>query len=284
MSSKNKKYTWITKELLYDLYWNQNKDSVEIAKLLDVSQATISKYMINFDIPRRSFSESQKLNNIEKLKYWQNKEWLYNEYIINNKSSYTIAKEVNSVASTVFRWIKIFNISTRNKSESQIGKKISDVARQKMSKAKIGKKISPKCAEKLRESLIGRTLSEETRRKISQSLKGPNHPLWKGGEYQHKYCFKFNNKLKEEIRNKFNRRCYLCDRNESTKRRLGIHHIDYDKLQGCKGKKWALIPLCESCHCKTLSNKHHWFNLFINYWVINSEINFNAYSTAYSAD
>jgi len=87
-------------------------------------------------------------------------------------------------------------------------------------------------------------------------------PAWKGGTSFYPYCPKFNEVLKEQIRNKYNRKCYTCGKNEvdnylSNGRtiKLSVHHIDRDKEQGCNGKKWALVPMCVSCHAKVHSCK-----------------------------
>ena len=65
------------------------------------------------------------------------------------------------------------------------------------------------------------------------------------------YCRLFNEKKKEEIRNRDNRVCRLCNKNEILNcRRLSVHHIDGDKMQGCNDKKWYLASLCLSCNTK----------------------------------
>jgi len=134
------------------------------------------------------------------------------------------------------------------------------------------------------------TQREEVRKKISNTLKGRKHteeernnitigvtnkwaecgypligeksPLWKGGISFEPYCPKFNNQLKERIRIKYGRKCFLCGCFENG-RKLAIHHVDYDKTQGCNGKEFRLIPLCGSCHGKTTTkNRDHYTLLF----------------------
>jgi len=80
------------------------------------------------------------------------------------------------------------------------------------------------------------------------------------------YCDKFNYKCKESNRDKFYRKCFLCGKLE-TKRKLDVHHVDYDKKQGCNDKKWLLVPLCQSCHGKTSGNqknRDYYQNLILN--------------------
>lgn len=75
---------------------------------------------------------------------------------------------------------------------------------------------------------------------------------WNGYSVQGAYCEKFDEACKERIREKYNRLCYVCDKNEKDNgRKLDVHHIDMDKEQGCNGHEWKLIPLCKRCHGKS---------------------------------
>ena len=40
--------------------------------------------------------------------------------------------------------------------------------------------------------------------------------------------------------------------------KLDVHHIDYNKGQGCSEHEWRLIPLCRSCHIKTNHDREKW--------------------------
>jgi len=137
-----------------------------------------------------------------------------------------------------------------------------------------GKTHSKETRAKLRAIAIGRIMTEETRIKISQTLKGSftseetrdrnkgknnpmygrtgeTHPNWQGGISFEPYCSKFNNQLKESIRNHDNRTCVLCGTGEiQNGQRLSVHHIDGDKMQGCSGKSWYLCALCRSCNSR----------------------------------
>ena len=84
---------------------------------------------------------------------------------------------------------------------------------------------------------------------------GKNNPNYNGGKSFEPYCEKFNERKKEEVREQYNRKCYICGKDEKeniTKTgkqyKLSVHHIDNDKEQGCNGKKWKLAPLCLHCH------------------------------------
>lgn len=121
--------------------------------------------------------------------------------------------------------------------------------------------------DKLSKILKGRSVSEPYRTILVNRMKsqcGENNPNWKGGKSFEPYCKKFNENIKENIRNKFKRKCFICGKTEDFKK-LDVHHIDYNKGQGC-GYSWSLIPLCHTCHTRTTNSRHYYFNLLNNYW------------------
>lgn len=102
----------------------------------------------------------------------------------------------------------------------------------------------------------------------SENNSGKNNPSWLGGKSFEPYCPKFNNQKKEDVRNKYNRKCLVCGKDEKTNgRKLDVHHVDYDKDQGCDGKKWELVPLCKSCHSKTGNGNRLIWNCYIKYLI-----------------
>lgn len=166
------------------------------------------------------------------------------------------------------------SIEARQKiSEARKGRKHSPETLQKMSASLkgngLGKTQSSEAREKLSKYRQGKKHSEETRRKMSEAAKGVHsrelNGNWKGGIKEYRYCSKFNDDLKEQIRDTFGRKCFLCG-SEENGRKLDVHHCDYNKGQGC-GQRWSLIPLCRKCHAKTNGNRHFYFNLLSNYWV-----------------
>ena len=109
----------------------------------------------------------------------KNKKWLKNEYLIEKKSTYQIAKEYKIDRSTICYWLKKFNISRRSKSEANKGKKFSDEHKIKMSDAKKGKKQSDETKQKISDALKGcegnrkgKKHSDETKQKMSDAKKG----------------------------------------------------------------------------------------------------------------
>jgi hypothetical protein len=106
---------------------------------------------------------------------------------------------------------------------------------------------------KARTSLFFREI-ERTREwceRIAISNSGENSHTWKGGVSFIPYCYKFNPRRRRAVRDFFNNRCICCGTHVSELRtNLHVHHIDHDKMQGCVGKPFNLVPLCDSDHSK----------------------------------
>ena len=118
--------------------------------------------------------------------------------------------------------------------------------------------------EKRRKSNI-LACTPEVRKKISKSLSGLNHYNWKGGISFGEYCSKFNNQLKQSIRDKYDNCDYISGIHKSicnSNRKLDVHHVDYNKQQGCNNHDWKLVPLSKSNHVKTNFNRSFWNKLF----------------------
>lgn len=107
--------------------------------------------------------------------------------------------------------------------------------------------------------MLGKHLSEETKHKISVANSGEKGGSWIDGRSFLPYCKKFNEGLKEQIRNRDNRTCQCCGDKENGSK-LHVHHIHYDKLN-CYPD---LISLCMVCHNKTQTNRDYWETFFIN--------------------
>ena len=129
---------------------------------------------------------------------------------------------------------------------------LSDETKSKMSISKIGK---------------NNPMYGKIRPQISERMKGKNHPNYKGGISFLPYCYLFNGKKKEEVRNRWGRVCILTDLMRSTlglesgfdnfegheifsKEKLSVHHVRGDKMAGCNGNELALIPLQRSFNSK----------------------------------
>ena len=93
-------------------------------------------------------------------------------------------------------------------------------------------------------------------------LSGENSPHWQGGISFEPYCQKFNESFKESIREKFGNTCFLCGKSQSDNRRkLSVHHVNYDKNCLCDDSHCEFVPLCMMCHAKTNHNREHYETL-----------------------
>jgi len=109
-----------------------------------------------------------------------------------------------------------------------------------------------------------RNLSNALKGKISwkkgkPGLSGNKNPAWLGGISFEPYCHKFNDVLKEQIRNRDSRTCQLCGEKENG-RKLDVHHIHYDK-PNCEPD---LISLCAKCHKIVNGNRDNYEEIFMN--------------------
>lgn len=205
---------------------------------------------------------------------YKDKDILYNLYVIDKLSCESISDIYDVDMKTIYYWLNKYNIPIRRKSNAIYVCLVCDYCGKSFKRLKSKTINSDKnfCSNNCRyKSLEGQTLSKEHRKKISFGCTGKNigskNGAWNGGTSFGKYCQKFNKSLKENIRNKFNRKCFICGTDETNcKTKLHIHHVDYNKNTLCNGKTWGLIPLCPSCHAKTNFNRWHWFNLLNNYW------------------
>jgi len=122
-----------------------------------------------------------------------------------------------------------------------------------------------KCGKLIRYNavLYGSKLCKGCR--LKELYKNPkNHPRWQGGISKKGYSYKFNESLRNFVRNRDNYTCQNCGMTEEEhlivrNRVLSIHHIDYNK-QNCK--KSNLITLCLTCNVKANSSRDYWFAYF----------------------
>ncbi|HEC38122.1 hypothetical protein LCGC14_0797880 [marine sediment metagenome] len=116
---KTRKYS--DKKWLFNQYITQEKSTIDIAKEIGTNHSTICFWLKKFGIKTRRMDS--KVNIL-----YRDKEWLYNQYITQKKSTYEIAQMIWSTEKitispmTVFYWLKKHKIKTRTLSESAINK------------------------------------------------------------------------------------------------------------------------------------------------------------------
>lgn len=123
-----------------------------------------------------------------------------------------------------------------------------------------GKHHTQKAIEKIRTARIGKHHSKKTREKISIANSGTNNHFWQEGKSFELYSRKWTNKLRQSIRKRDNFTCQNCNTHQNKlKRKLDVHHIDYNK-QNCNHNN--LISLCNKCHRKTNYRRNYWTTYF----------------------
>ncbi len=144
----------------------------------------------------------------------------------------------------------------------------SEKTKRKLSEQRLGKHYP-----KLSKSLKGKVpwnknkkgvYSKETIELMKKNRKGKhsgeNHYNFNNWSSREPYGIEFNKQLKEKIRARDNYECQKCHiKQEELKRKLDVHHIDYNKKNN---SEINLISLCLRCHNKTNFDRNHWKRYF----------------------
>lgn len=168
---------------------------------------------------------------------------------------------------------RVHSKESREKSRrSQIGKKKPKGFGEKVSKSKRGitKEINPNLAwpeerkKWLSKKLIGRKPSKETIENMRIAAQGKHngekHGNWKGGISKEPYSKDWTETLRKSIRQRDSYICQLCGKTQKeNRRRLSIHHIDYDK-RNCDPEN--LTTLCINCNFKVNFRREEWTKFF----------------------
>jgi hypothetical protein len=271
----------ISKEWLEIHYVNKRLSTRECAELLRCEHHVIRRALKSRGIAPRTRGEFRKIEISVR--------WLEENYINKQLTAVECGGLIGCSKTTVLVSLRENGIPIRKEisprsrakiRDRTLGRKASAETIEKLRISHLGKKRTPEQIAKGATTNTGKKRSLETCENISKALagnpklRGNNASGWRGGVSKQKYCSKFNVRTKRKTRERFNRTCLICGASENG-RKHAVHHIDYNKLQGCKGKSWALVTLCQSCHGKTCWNRWYWFNRLINYWTMNPEINFS---------
>ena len=150
----------------------------------------------------------------------------------------------------------------KGKNHRMYGKRHSEETKRRISKAHEGKTHSEEHNRHVSEANKGRIISEESRQRSSATKQGIPYENWKSYATDSPYCPAFNEECRESNREKYDRRCFLCNRLEEDnidkngkQKKLSVHHVDMNKNQGCDGHQWKLVPLCMKCHSSKTTKK-----------------------------
>lgn len=116
------------------------------------------------------------------------------------------------------------------------------------------------------------------REKASAKAQGIPYDEWEEFAQNSPYCPKFDEFCRESNREKYDRMCFLTGLPESEnitstgkQQHLSVHHVDMDKMQGCDGKRWKLVPLCLKWH--KIAHTELWIARIT--WLLNNVWNKN---------
>lgn len=101
---------------------------------------------------------------------------------------------------------------------------------------------------------------------------GKNNPNWQGGISNLPYPFEFNKEFCDCVRERYDYTCVICKRRqEQLRRKLDVHHIDYDKDNLDLDN---FVSLCESCHSATKgkNNRAYWTMILQNIVEMNKRL------------
>lgn len=151
-----------------------------------------------------------------------------------------------------------------------LGRRITDEQKQKLSAAQRGHHKSETTRQRMREYALNRpeahkkkiqialsNLPPEFGNQISRRQTGENNPVWNGGSSFEPYCPKFTREFKERVRAFFGYICVECGTPQNGKK-LGVHHVNFNKQMCCNSDTPLFVPLCNSCHSKTNGNRDYW--------------------------
>jgi len=118
MRGRSIKYPQVTKEILYDLYWNKENSIGEIAHIFNIPEVSISNYFRRFNIPRRNSGEYHaiaiKHGKMKGKSITISAEELRSLYWDDKLSLYDIAKRLGCSPDTIHYKMKKFGIPTRS--------------------------------------------------------------------------------------------------------------------------------------------------------------------------
>ena len=108
------------KDWLYQKYWEEELSCQEISEIVSVSSATIQNWMTALSISSRDSGEAAWIARRHKWQpndTYQNKAWLFKQYIEIGKPSTEIGREQGVTTNTILNWLARFDIDLYPRSE-----------------------------------------------------------------------------------------------------------------------------------------------------------------------
>ena len=177
-------------------------------------------------------------------------DWLYEKYIVENRSAPEIALIVNRNAKRVWEWLRDYGIPTRKRGGIDNGHRFI-----KGHKLCVGRKVSLATREKIRAARIldGHVPYLKNGKHWLKGKTGPICPSWKGGITPERQSFYSSDEWQAAVKlvwRRDNATCQRCGiRNRKGERfSFDIHHIVSFAFKPLRSEAGNLVLLCEKCH------------------------------------
>ncbi|MCM3066644.1 HNH endonuclease [Priestia flexa] len=250
----------ISKELLRKLYLEENHSMSQIGEILNVSKNVVKRKLRKYGLRKTQL----KLGN----EHYDNKEWLYNEYVVKKKGYTIIARELG-VSSTVIRnRILYFGWPVRGHAEIDKGAPRRGVTH------------SSEAIDKIKNSRQKKRITCVCNYCSSQLEVVHSKFKYNNKNYCNAYCFREflkenrvecmditnSAEYKEWRKLVYIRDGYRCKMPgcNSTSRQIAAHHI-YPKKK-YPDKQFDLsngITLCRQCHEKTYGKEQQFIDMLV---------------------
>jgi len=258
--------TILTKEFLIKEYILNKKSTIIIGKEVGCNNASVSNYLIKYEIKRRTFKEasSGELNGMfgTHRKGVDNPNFKTGRYARSNCYCTVCGKKVTRVGKCQrCSWNARHKVKYCVTCDASIDVRAIHCKKCQLENTPSGKNHhaykggKPQCTEC---GVVKKTYPKGKCKVCANT--GKLNPNWNGGSSFEPYTSEFNPALKRKIRVRDNYTCQKCGiKQENHYRKLDVHHIDYDK-QNCEEEN--LITLCNSCNAKVNSNRSSWTKYF----------------------
>ena len=253
-----------TTEQLQKLYIDDVGTLTTIGNRYMVTAGTVSRWLNKAGIKRRSLSESQMPGKcrLDRDELYQ----LYTEEIISiNK----LGEMFGFPGGTIYRWLVAYGIPTRSRGVTRMeGRERPD------------KDLLYQMHIKDHKTLVEiAEMFETNRTTVRNWLRDADIEfipiVASNGIRKRGYCVKWTEELREEIRDEFDRKCFICGKSEEENgRKLSVHHTNYDRNCMCGNAECRFVPLCASCHGKTNYNRFYWYSLIIGRLLLESSADY----------
>lgn len=180
-----------------------------------------------------------------------NRDWLYGQYVILNRTSREIAESIGCDRKTVDDSLRRHGIPLRSRGSHPNCRRI----RKGDPSPWAGRKHTPETRKRLSEiaKASGRKPYKEENGPPWKGKGGPGHPAWRGGITPERAAFYQTEEWKVAARTVWKRDGRCCQRCGRKKKKgdrcsFDIHHIVSFAYKPLRAEPSNLVLLCESCH------------------------------------